>query len=106
MTDAFLKRRDLILSLLGNIPGFEVNLPEGAFYVFPKIDSFFGKTYERGTIGNAEDFALFLLESAHVAVVSGDAFGAPECIRISYASSEEEIKLACERIMTACSHLR
>jgi len=106
MTDAFLKRRDLILSLLGNIPGFEVNLPEGAFYVFPKIDSFFGKTYERGTIRNAEDFALFLLEAAHVAVVSGDAFGAPECIRISYASSEEEIKLACERIMTACSHLR
>lgn len=106
MADAFLKRRDLILSLLGNIPGFEVNLPEGAFYVFPKIDSFFGKTHENGAIHNAEDFALFLLECAHVAVVSGDAFGAPECIRISYASSEEEIKLACERIMTACSQLR
>jgi len=83
MIDEFHKRRDLVLDLLGEIEGFKLNVPEGAFYVFPDISSFFGKTINGTTINNASDFSLFLLESSNVATVTGEAFGNPNCIRIS-----------------------
>ncbi len=104
MIDKFHHRRDLILSLLGEIPGFKLNVPEGAFYVFPDISSFFGKTLRgRHFISNAADFAMFLLEEAGVATVTGEAFGNADCIRISYAASEEEIRQAVARIKEALS---
>ncbi len=98
MIDEFRRRRDLILELLGEIEGFNLNIPEGAFYVFPDISSFFGKTLNGTTIKNASDFALYLLEKANVATVTGEAFGNPNCIRISYAASEEELREAVSRI--------
>ncbi len=98
MIDEFHQRRDLVLQLLGDVPGFTVNVPEGAFYVFPDVSSFFGKTLQGITINNASDFALFLLEYANVATVTGEAFGNPNCIRISYAASETELKEAIARI--------
>ncbi len=98
MIDEFRRRRDLILDLLGEIEGFNLNVPEGAFYVFPDISSFFGKTLNGITIKNASDFALYLLEKANVATVTGEAFGNPNCIRISYAASEEELREAISRI--------
>ena len=98
MIDEFHRRRDLILDLLGEIEGFNLNVPEGAFYVFPDISSFFGKTLNGTTINNASDFALYLLEKANVATVTGEAFGNPNCIRISYAASEEELREAISRI--------
>ena len=98
MIDEFHKRRDLILDLLGEIKGFNLNVPEGAFYVFPDISSFFGKTMKGKTINNASDFALYLLEFANVATVTGEAFGNPNCIRISYAASEAELREAISRI--------
>lgn len=101
MIDTFHQRRDLILKLLGEIPGFELNVPEGAFYVFPDISAFFGKTLKGRQISNASDFALYLLEEAHVATVTGEAFGSPNCIRISYAASEDEIREAVSRIAAA-----
>lgn len=98
MIDKFHERRDLILGLLGEIDGFNLNVPEGAFYVFPDISSFFGKTLNGTQIENASDFALYLLENANVATVTGQAFGNPNCIRISYAASEDEIREAVKRI--------
>jgi len=98
MIDEFHKRRDLVLGLLGEIEGFNLNVPEGAFYVFPDISAFFGKTLNGTTINNASDFALYLLENANVATVTGEAFGNPNCIRISYAASEKELKEAIARI--------
>ncbi|MBD0778503.1 pyridoxal phosphate-dependent aminotransferase [Maribacter sp. ANRC-HE7] len=98
MIDEFHKRRDLILGLLGEIEGFKLNVPEGAFYVFPDISSFFGKTLKGTKINNASDFALYLLENANVATVTGEAFGNPNCIRISYAASEKELREAISRI--------
>ena len=98
MIDEFHKRRDLLLELLGEINGFSLNVPEGAFYVFPDISSFFGKTLKGTTIKNASDFALYLLENANVATVTGEAFGNPNCIRISYAASEDELREAVKRI--------
>ncbi|TDQ30703.1 pyridoxal phosphate-dependent aminotransferase [Zeaxanthinibacter enoshimensis] len=98
MIDEFHKRRDLILSLLGEIEGFALNVPEGAFYVFPNVSSFFGKTLKGQKIENASDFSLYLLEHANVATVTGEAFGNPNCIRISYAASTDEIKEAVSRI--------
>ena len=98
MIDEFHRRRDLVLELLGEIEGFNLNIPEGAFYVFPDISSFFGKTLLGTTINNASDFALYLLEKANVATVTGEAFGNPNCIRISYAASEEELREAILRI--------
>lgn len=103
MIDKFKERRDLVLSLLGEIEGFQLNVPEGAFYVFPNVSSFFGKTLKGKKIENASDFALFLLEEANVATVTGEAFGNPNCIRISYAASEEALKEAISRIKTAVS---
>ena len=98
MVDEFNKRRDLILKLLSEIPGFKLNEPQGAFYVFPDVSSYFGKTIYGNNIENANDFALFLLERAHVATVTGEAFGNPKCIRISYAANENDIKSAVKRI--------
>ncbi|NDV44641.1 pyridoxal phosphate-dependent aminotransferase [Flagellimonas sediminis] len=98
MIDEFHKRRDLVLHLLGEIDGFKLNVPEGAFYVFPDISSFFGKTLKGTTINSAEDFALYLLEHANVATVTGEAFGNPNCIRISYAASEKELRQAIAQI--------
>lgn len=103
MVDAFKNRRDLVLALLGKIEGFKVNIPEGAFYVFPDISYYFGKTLKGMHISNASDFALFLLEHAQVATVSGDAFGDENCIRISYAASEEMLTEAIHRISKAVS---
>ena len=98
MIDEFHKRRDLLLQLLGEINGFNLNVPEGAFYVFPDISSFYGKTLNGFIINNASDFALYLLENANVATVTGEAFGNPNCIRISYAASEDELREAVKRI--------
>ena len=98
MIDEFLKRRDLVLQLLGEIEGLKLNVPEGAFYVFPDVSSFFGKTLRGRTINNASDFSLYLLEEAGVATVTGEAFGDPKCIRLSYAASEEELRKAIARI--------
>ena len=103
MIEEFHNRRDLILKLLGEIEGFKLNVPEGAFYVFPDISSFFGKTLSGVKIDSASDFALYLLEYANVATVTGEAFGNPNCIRISYAASVEEIKEAVSRIKSAVS---
>jgi len=100
MIDKFHERRDLVLQLLGEIDGFNLNVPEGAFYVFPDISDFFGKTLNGVTINNASDFSLYLLEHANVATVTGEAFGNPNCIRISYAASEKELKEAISRIKT------
>lgn len=98
MVDEFHKRRDLVLSLLKDIKGMEANEPKGAFYVFPDISYYFGKTIHGVTINNASDFSMFLLEKANVATVSGEAFGAPNNIRLSYAASTEELKEALRRI--------
>lgn len=106
MREAFKKRRDLVLSLLSEMPGVKINEPEGAFYVFPEIDSFFGKSDGRYTINNADDLTMYILEEANVALVTGAAFGAPKCIRISYAASEEELIVAMGRIKSALEKLK
>jgi aspartate aminotransferase len=98
MRAAFLKRRDIIIELLQEIPGIEVNHPEGAFYIFPDISSFFGKTLRGQKINNSDDFCTYLLQEAHVAVVAGSAFGAEDCFRLSYAASEVELREAIRRI--------
>ena len=103
MVDEFKTRRGIIIALLREIDGFKVNVPNGAFYVFPDVSDFFGKTIDGVTINNASDFALFILEKANVATVTGDAFGAPNCIRISYAASELQIREAIKRIKEALS---
>jgi len=103
MIDEFKVRRDLILSLLNNIEGFKTNTPEGAFYVFPNVSYYFGKTLRGKTINNATDFSLYLLEEALVATVTGEAFGNPDCIRISYAASQEQIIEAIKRIKEVVS---
>jgi aspartate aminotransferase len=103
MVDEFKTRRDIIIGLLSEIDGFKVNVPEGAFYIFPDISAFFGKTIKGFKIENASDFSLFILEKANVATVTGSAFGAPNCIRISYAASELQIREAIKRIKEALS---
>ena len=103
MIDEFKVRRDLVLNLLNDIDGFKTNTPEGAFYVFPDISSFFGKTINGKTINNASDFSLYLLEEALVATVTGEAFGNPDCIRISYAASQEQLVEAIKRIKESLS---
>tara|TARA_B100000809_G_scaffold69033_1_gene66246 strand:+ start:341 stop:1528 length:1188 start_codon:yes stop_codon:yes gene_type:complete len=103
MVDEFKTRRDIVVGLLREIDGFKVNVPEGAFYVFPDISAFFGKTIDGITIENANDFSLFILEKANVATVTGDAFGAPKCIRMSYAASELQLREAIKRIGKALS---
>ena len=98
MVDEFKRRRDLVLELLNEIEGFKLNIPEGAFYVFPDISSFFGKTLRGRIINNASDFSLYLLEEAMVATVTGEAFGDANCIRFSYAASEKDLREAICRI--------
>ncbi|MEL0073809.1 MAG: pyridoxal phosphate-dependent aminotransferase [Flavobacteriaceae bacterium] len=101
MVDEFAVRRELIINLLSEIPGIKLNQPQGAFYVFPDVSYYFGETLDGVTINNATDFALFLLEKAHVATVTGEAFGNANCIRISYAASESDIRNAISRIAAA-----
>ncbi|NEV94919.1 pyridoxal phosphate-dependent aminotransferase [Psychroflexus sp. YR1-1] len=103
MVDKFKSRRKLILDLIESIPGFECNEPKGAFYVFPNVSSFFGSNYGGKKIENATDFSMFLLEVANVATVTGEAFGNPNCIRISYAASEANIEEAMKRIKKSLS---
>ena len=106
MRQAFQRRRDLIVELAKDIPGLEVNVPEGAFYLFPKCSSFFGKTDGKHTISNSTDFAMYLLEEGHVATVGGDAFGDPECFRMSYATSDDNIREAMRRIKETLAKLK
>ncbi len=101
MVDAFHKRRDLVIGLINDIPGLKVNVPEGAFYVFPDVSSYFGKTLNGYEIKDANDLSMYLLEFANVATVTGDAFGNPNCIRLSYATSEEVLVEAFRRIKEA-----
>ena len=101
MVDEFKTRRNIIIELLREIDGFKVNVPEGALYVFPDVSAFFGKTINGVKIENASDFSLFLLEKANVATVTGEAFGTPNCIRLSYAASESQIREAIKRIKKA-----
>jgi aspartate aminotransferase len=106
MRQAFERRRNLLVSLLREIPGLEVNVPDGAFYLFPKCSSFFGKSDGTNVIKTSTDLAMYLLEKGHVAVVGGDAFGAPEYFRLSYATSEEKIKEAAKRMAGALALLK
>lgn len=101
MIDAFDKRRHLVYNLLTDISGFKVNMPEGAFYFFPDVSSFFGKKFNGYKINNATDLSMYLLEQAKVATVTGDAFGNPECLRFSYATSEAELIEAFTRVKKA-----
>ncbi|MCH3883989.1 pyridoxal phosphate-dependent aminotransferase [Tenacibaculum aquimarinum] len=103
MVDEFKSRRDIVLDLLGKIDGLKINVPEGAFYVFPDVSSFFGKTIRNKKVENATDFSMLLLEEANVATVTGDAFGAPNCIRMSYAASELQLREAIKRIKEVLS---
>jgi aspartate aminotransferase len=100
MKDTFLNRRNMVIDLLKDIPGIKCNIPQGAFYVFPDISYYFGKSNGKITITNANDFCMYLLNVAHVACVAGDAFGNPECIRISYAAADEKLITAMNRIKT------
>ena len=106
MRQAFARRRDLIVRLAKEIPGLEVNEPQGAFYLFPKCSSFFGKQAGGRVINDSMDLALYLLERGHVATVGGAAFGSPECFRMSYATSDENIIEAMHRIKEALAELQ
>lgn len=106
MRKAFERRRDLIVELAKEIPGLEVNCPQGAFYLFPKCSGFYGKCYKGKTINNSTDLAMFLLEEGHVATVGGDAFGDPECFRMSYATSDDNIREAMRRIKETLAKLK
>ncbi len=105
MCEAFRRRRDLIVKLASEIPGFNVNCPQGAFYLFPEVSSCFGKSDGAIRIGDSNDLAMYLLEKAHVASVSGDAFCAPGYLRFSYATSDDNIIKAMHRVAEALSSL-
>jgi len=105
MLTQFKTRRDLLIDLLKEIPGFKTNIPGGAFYLFPDVSAYYGKSFGTKTINNSSDMCIYLLEEAHVALVAGESFGSPECIRISYATSIENIKEAVIRIKTALEKL-
>ncbi|TAJ05445.1 pyridoxal phosphate-dependent aminotransferase [Marinilabiliaceae bacterium JC017] len=105
MRDAFLRRRDLVVRMVQAIPGMKVNLPKGAFYLFPDVSAFFGKQYQGRVINDANDLSIFLLDVANVAIVAGNAFGAPDCLRFSFAESEERLKEAMLRISRALALL-
>ena len=106
MRQAFERRRNLIVELAKDIPGLEVNMPEGAFYLFPKCSSFYGKSDGETTVNNSTELALYLLEKGHVATVGGDAFGDPECFRMSYATSDDNIREAMRRIKEVLAKLK
>jgi aspartate aminotransferase len=103
---AFLRRRDLIVKLCKEIPGIELNVPDGAFYIFPKVSTYFGKSFGDRKIETSGDLAMYLLEVGHVATVGGESFGSPECIRLSYATSDENIIKSIDRIKKALSDLK
>ncbi len=103
MVDAFKNRREIVYNLLSEIPGFKLAMPEGAFYFFPDVSEYFGKTLREKEINNATDFAMYILAEANVATVTGDAFGNPNCIRLSYATSEEQLREAIKRMKEALS---
>ena len=106
MRQAFERRRDLIVRLAREIPGLEVNEPQGAFYLFPKCSSYFGKSDGQRTVNTSTDLAMYLLEVGHVATVGGDAFGSPACFRMSYATSDENIVEAMHRIKDVLARLK
>lgn len=106
MAAAYLRRRDLVLQLLKDIPGIKTHVPEGAFYFFPDVSGFFGKTAGNFKIETADDFCLYLLNEAHVSLVTGAAFGAPESVRLSYAASEDELEEALKRMKTALEKVK
>jgi aspartate aminotransferase len=106
MEEAYLRRRDLVLNMLQEIPGIKTHVPEGAFYFFPDVTAFFGKTAEGFTVNDADDLCLYILEHANVSLVTGAAFGAPNCVRISYAASDDELKEALQRIKNTLAKLR
>ena len=105
MVVQFEKRRDLVLSMLNDIPGLKTSKPDGAFYVFPDCSAYFDKKDGDTAMKNADDLCFYLLSKGHVGVVSGDAFGAPECFRLSYAASEEQLVKALTRIKDALAKL-
>lgn len=105
MTEAYKRRRDLVLGLMQEIPGIKTYVPEGAFYIFPDVSAYFGKTYEGKAINDSMDLSMFLLNDANVALVSGDAFGAPQCIRFSFAASDEKLTEALSRIKASLAKL-
>lgn len=105
MVKAFKQRRDLVYNELKDVPGIKINNPQGAFYFFPDVSAYFGKSYNGQTMKNPEDLSLFLLEDAKVALVSGEAFGDKNCLRISYATSEEKLREACKRIKQSFAKL-
>lgn len=106
MRKAFERRRDLVVKLASDIPGFRVNKPQGAFYLFPEVSHYFGKSYGNRTIKTSSDLAMFLLEEGHVATVAGDAFGSPNCLRFSYATSDENLTEALRRIKATLELLK
>jgi aspartate aminotransferase len=106
MKKAFRERRDLFIKLLGEIPGMKLNHPDGAFYVFPDISWYFGKTDGKTTIINANDLSCYLIEKVYVSSVPGDAFGNPDCMRFSYATSKEKLVEAVKRITGALAELK
>ena len=106
MKDAFHKRRDMMLSMLNEVPGIKTNTPQGAFYIFPDVSQYFGMSNESITIKDSNDFCMYLLNDAHVALVAGAAFGTPNCVRISYAASEENLKEAVKRIKVSLAKLQ
>lgn len=105
MVDEYRHRRDLVYNLLKDIPGIKTNYPEGAFYFFPDVSSYFGKSDGTSTIKNGDDFCMYMLEKGHVALVPGGAFGADNCVRLSYAASEKDLKEALKRMKTALAEL-
>jgi aspartate aminotransferase len=105
MTEAYLRRRNLVMDLLKDIPGIKTHVPEGAFYFFPDVTAFFGKSAHGYTVNNADDLCLYLLAVANVSLVTGSAFGAPNCIRLSYAASDEELVEALKRMKKALGEL-
>ena len=106
MAEAYRNRRALVKELLDEIPGLKTPMPEGAFYFFPDVSAYFGKKFGNQVIGNAGDLAMYLLSEANVSTVSGAAFGAPKCIRLSYAASESELKEALKRIKESLAQLK
>ena len=106
MRKAFHKRRDLILEMLSEITGIRTNKPDGAFYIFPDVSHYFGKSDGEKTISNSSDFCMYILNDAHVALVAGEAFGSPNCVRISYAASEENLIEAVKRMKKSLAKLQ
>jgi aspartate aminotransferase len=106
MVEEYRERREIVYNLLKEIPGVKTNYPEGAFYFFPDVSSYYGKSAGNYTIQNGDDFCMYMLEKAHVALVPGGAFGDENCVRLSYAASEKDLKEALKRMKAALAELR